>query len=178
MTTWSHSIGRTGEFVFSCHCFVFCFCERRLKLIGYEGSSNPHNYSCIIAFLTVTVYDIGGAMESVKVRGVNSGCRLRVDSSSHWVYVPCGEAGVRIFRCQIGRLLPARDPLTCVDDAVSLAVNTSDRLYVCDRASDSVYLVSVSRDTLIMRLDTPPQVRGVTDTLACVCAGEDDPGLL
>ena len=83
-------------------------------------------------------------------------CRPCVDSS-HRVYVPCGESGVRIFRCLDGRLLPARDPLRCVRDACSICVNTADTVFVCDRDTESVCLVNVSTDTVIRRLEKPAQ---------------------
>ncbi len=113
----------------------------------------------------LTVYDISGASDRslilrdrVEVEGVDAFCRPRVDSS-HRVYVPCRYSGVRIFQCERGRLLPARDPLKCVERAESLAVNTVDSLYV--GGNNSICLVSVSTDTVIRRLHKPEQVGDV-----------------
>ncbi len=84
----------------------------------------------------------------------------RVDYS-HRVYVPCASFGVRIFRCEDCRLLPARDPLMCVGNAVSVCVNTADTVFVGDWDTPSVCLVNVSSDTVIRRLERPVQVLGL-----------------
>ncbi len=112
----------------------------------------------------LTVYDMSDSedgslslIDKVEVGRVHWGCRPRVDSL-HRVYVPSGKYGVRIFRCQDGRLLPARDPLRCVRDARSICVNTADTVFVVDRDTGSVCLASVSLDTVIRRLETPAHV--------------------
>ncbi len=84
-------------------------------------------------------------------------CRPCVDSS-HRVYVPCGRFGVRIFHCQNGRLLPARDPLMhSIWGTHSIAVNTADTVFVVD--GWTVRLVSVSSENVIRQLLRPTQVR-------------------
>ncbi len=83
----------------------------------------------------------------------------RVDSS-HRVYVPRGRYGVKVFRCEDCRLLPARDPLKCVGSAMSVCANTADTVFVCDCYTKSVCLVNVSSDTVIRQLERPVQVRG------------------
>ncbi len=83
-------------------------------------------------------------------------CCPRVDNL-HRVYVPCSP-GVRIFRCRFAHLQEDRDPLKCVPRAVSVAVNTVDTLFVCDKGTKSVCLVSVSADRVIRRLETPAQL--------------------
>ncbi len=83
----------------------------------------------------------------------------RVDSS-HRVYVPCGRYGLKVFRCEDGRLLPARDPLMCVENVARVCVNTGDTVFVCDWDTWSVFLVNVSSDTVIRRLERPAQVSG------------------
>ncbi len=123
----------------------------------------------------LTMYDISGAedgsirqlepVDSVEVRGVVKHCRPRVDSA-HRVFVPCEDANVRIFRCEGGRLVSARDPLTCVEKPRSLAVNTSDSIYVCDYENDTVCLVSVSTDTVIRPIGKPEHLE---------CSGDDRP---
>ncbi len=87
-------------------------------------------------------------LSRVKISSATMDCCPRADRT-HRVYVPRCEAGVLIFRSEGGRLLPARDPLTCVQDARNVAVYTADRLYVCDWASKSVCLVNVATDTEI-----------------------------
>ncbi len=67
---------------------------------------------------------------------------------------------MRVFHYQDGRLLPARDPLECVRDACSICINTADTVFVGDRDTESVYLVNLSTDTVIRRLERPSQVTG------------------
>ncbi len=114
--------------------------------------------------LWLRVYDISGAddscfnlLDKAEVNHVLWYGRPRVDSS-HRVYVPCETSGVRVFHCQEGRLLPARDPLRCVRNACSICVHTADTVFVCDRFT--VHLVNVSTDTVIRQLETPAQVLG------------------
>ncbi len=108
----------------------------------------------------LTVYDMSDSedgslslIDKVEVGNVPLLCRPRVDSS-HRVYVPCGESGVRVFRCQDGRLLPAIDPLKCMGNAECICANTADTVFVGDRHTKSVCLVSVSTDTVIRQLET------------------------
>ncbi len=135
--------------------------------------------------LWLAVYDIRGAddgslslLDKVKVGGVSLSCSPRVDSS-HRVFVPCREAGVRVFHFHDDRLLPARDPLMCVCSARSICVNTADTVFVSDWDTKSVCLVSVSSDTVIRRLERPAQVRGdpehvsVVGHKVLVCFGEN-----
>ncbi len=98
-------------------------------------------------------------LDKVNVGDVDLHCRPRVDSG-HRVYVPCGRSGVRIFHCQDGRLLPARDPVKCVKNAISTCVNTADTLLVGDWDTSHVYLVNVSTESEIRRLQRPAQVQG------------------
>ncbi len=108
----------------------------------------------------LTMYKISGTpndapilLDKVPVKGVFQDCPPRVDSSSHRVYVPCEDAGVRILHCQDGLVLSSTDPLLrCVWDSVSIAVNTADSVYVCDYANSAVCLVSVSEDRVITEL--------------------------
>ena len=115
----------------------------------------------------LTLYDISSAedgsftlLDKVEMGTDLYIARPRVDYS-HRVYVPCGNYGVRVFRCQGGRLLPARDTLKCVGFARSVCVNTADTVFVCDWRTESVCLVSVSSDTVIRRLERPAQVLGL-----------------
>ncbi len=95
--------------------------------------------------------------------------RPRVDSS-HRVFVPCGDAGVGVFRCTFDRLEPA-DWLRCVRCAMSVAVSTGDCVYVYDGARQSVCLVHVPTDTVIRELDRPGDFshRGYWSSPTCLC---------
>ena len=116
----------------------------------------------------LTVYDISGdgggtftLLDSVELGNASIGCRPRVDGK-HRVYLPCRRAGVRRFRWE-GDRLSAMDPLACVENARSPAVNTEDAVYVSDySASSSVCLVSVSTDTAIKQLGRPEQAGNAT----------------
>ncbi len=132
----------------------------------------------------LAVYDISSTgdgnlplLDRVGVRGADWDCHPRVDSS-HRVYVPCGRGGVRVFRWEGGRLLPARTPLVCVAKARILAVNAFDSLYVV--GSDTISLVNVSTDAVIRQLDRPDQVGydrpyyvSVLGETALVCYGDN-----
>ncbi len=115
-------------------------------------------------------------IDKVKVGIVPWYCRPLVDSS-HRVYVPRGESGVRVFRCQDGRLLSARDPLKCVRDARSVCVYTADIVFVGDWGTRSVCLVNVSTDTVIRRLERPvrddPCQMFVLGQTVLVCYGDN-----
>ena len=114
----------------------------------------------------LVVYDLRGdedvslrLLDKVRVGNVSWNGHPRVDSS-HRVYVPCRWFGVGIFHYQDGRLLPAKDPLRCVGSARSVCVNKADTVFVGASNTSSVYLVSVSTDTVSRRLEKPAQVRG------------------
>ncbi len=112
----------------------------------------------------LAVYDRGTAqdgslslLDKVKI-GDGSWVGPPRSDSSHLVYVPCGRSGIRIFRCQDGRLLPARDSLRCVGNARSTDVSTADTVFVGDWDTASICLVKVSSDTVIRRLERPSRV--------------------
>ncbi len=114
----------------------------------------------------LTVYDMGGAengsltlLDKVEMQSSCMCSHPRVDSSRR-VYVPCSKSGVRVFLCRDRRLLPARDPLTCVWDARSVCGDTADTVFVCDWDTRSVFLVNVSSDTVIRQLERPARFRG------------------
>ena len=75
--------------------------------------------------------------------------------SLHRVYVACGTPGVMIFHYQDGSLLPARKPLRCVKRVSTVCPNTSDTVFAYDEDTQSIYLVSVSTDTVIRQLQEP-----------------------
>ena len=147
--TRRHSIQGTGR--------LEGFCCNDDKVYCVEWQDNTY---------WLTLYDISSAedgsltlLDKVKMGKRLYFARPRVDYS-HRVYVPCDRYGVRVFLCQGGRLLPARDPLRCARHAWSVCVNTADTVFVCDWDTKSVCLVNVSSDTVIRRLERPVQVRG------------------
>ena len=139
----------------------FCCDENKIYCVQKLEDADAPTYTYWLA-----VYDMKGRkfgslslLDKVEVGDVPWDCRPRVDSL-HRVYVPCGGSGVKVFSCQDGHLIPARNPLRCVRNACSICVNTADTVFVGDWYSDSVYLVSVSTDTVIRRLETPAEVQG------------------
>ncbi len=135
------------------------FCSDGNRLYCVEKRRNGNTF-------WLTVYGIGtveggglSLMDKEEVGDVSWVCLPRIDSS-HRVYVPCGRFGVRIFRYQDCILLPAREPLRCVDNAMSICVNTADTVLVADATTESVCLVNVPTDTVIRRLGRPAQVQG------------------
>ncbi len=137
------------------------FCGDDDKLYCLEGRFNDQT-------VWLTVYyrsgASGGSLSLLNVYRLRTSSTMfstpSVDNSSHWVYVPCGKFGVRIFRYHADCLLQAREPLICVGDARSIAVNAPDTVFVSDFKTDSVCLVSVSTDTVIRRLERPAGVEG------------------
>ncbi len=90
----------------------------------------------------------------------------RVDRQSGRVYIPCESRGVCVVRYDGSKLVPVTT-LRCVGDAYSLAVVSTDTLYVSDYSSDTVCLVDVTQDRVTHRLQPPQEVSGVTpDSLA------------
>ena len=82
-------------------------------------------------------------------------CRQpRVDGLSHYVYVPCGIAGIQIFSCEDNGLMKVLT-LTCVPCPTNVAVVSKHRLAVCDRDSGCVCLVNVATDNVITSLHGP-----------------------
>ncbi len=106
-----------------------CCDDNKIYCVGRRGDSRHW----------LAVYDMSDAedgslslLDKVEVRAdVSPYCCPRVDSS-HRVYVPCENYGVRVYRCQDGRWLPTWDMLRCVGKAWNICVNTADTVFVCD----------------------------------------------
>ncbi len=81
----------------------------------------------------------------------------RVDPKTARVYIPCGLSGVHVHRYMNGRLVTVNQ-LKCVQNSVSLAVVSSETVYVCD--SKAVCLVDVIKDKVTDRLQPPPEISG------------------
>ncbi len=83
----------------------------------------------------------------------------RVDRHSGQVYIPCKSHGVCVVRYDGCKLVPVRT-LKCVGRAYTLAVVSSDILYVCDLDRETVFLVNVTQDRITARLEEPREVKG------------------
>ena len=83
----------------------------------------------------------------------------RVDQTTAHLYIPCGVCGVYVHRYKDCRLVTLKQ-LKCVENAVSLAIVSSDTLYVCDYHSKTICLVDVTKDSVTERLQPPPEVSG------------------
>ncbi len=142
----------TGQQKIQSDCWLEGFCCDDSKIYCLERPAN-------MSVLYLREYDVSSfsLLDQAGVPYSPFDGHPRVDNS-HRVYVPSDRSGLLVFRCQSGRLLPARDPLRCVRDACSICVNTGDTLFVC--GSGTVCLVSVSRDTVIRQLRRPAQVWG------------------
>ena len=82
----------------------------------------------------------------------------RVDRHSRRVFVPCQFSGVTVARLDGDRLVKERT-LTCVSWAISVDVMSPDTVYVGDRDSKTVHVVSITADRIISTLQTPDTVR-------------------
>ncbi len=81
-------------------------------------------------------------------------CRPRVDSETHRVYVPCKEGRLLVFQSEGNRLVKVKE-LGCIRDAYSVAVFSSDTVFVCDSVNKSVWQVNVELDRVMKELPTP-----------------------
>ncbi len=75
----------------------------------------------------------------------------RVDLHTGKIYIPCWRRGVCVVRYDGNKLAPVTT-LMCVKDAASLAVVSTDTLYVCDFNSETVCVVDVNQDRVTHRL--------------------------
>ncbi len=111
----------------------------------------------------------------------------RVNRHSQRVFIPCYERGVTVARLNGDRLVRERR-LTCVRDAISLDVMSSDTVYVGDGISYSVAVVDIRADMITMTLEKPDTVREYErpyrlavlgdSVMVCYGHGYDDPTLV
>ncbi len=149
----------------ACWLYSLCCDDNRIYCIQHLEAQRKHQLA--VYNMRVPSDGILKPLDKVDVGHVSGDCRPCVDSS-HRVYVPCGRSGVRVYCYQDGRLLPARDPLRCVGYAMSICVNTADTVFVGDLDTRSVCLVNVPMDTVIRRLERPPQVTGYPGNVSVV----------
>ncbi len=111
------------------------------------------------------LYQIGAEimtlLDNAEVEGVYlTRCQPEVDRQTHRVYVPSSLRGVSVFSCE-DSLLRKVKMLTCVKFAASVAVKSSDYVFVIDWNSKSVCLVHVSKNSIIMKLQAPTQMKDI-----------------
>ena len=94
----------------------------------------------------------------------------RVDRQTGWVYIPCMSRGVCVVRYNGSKLVPVTT-LKCVTWCDSLAVVSTNTLYVCDSERDAVYLVDVPQDMVTDRLHKPQEVMGLKACCLAVLGG-------
>ncbi len=146
------------------HVAGLCYDDNKLYCVEYRGTDVRE------LDWWLTVYDIRESEDGI-LNLLDSVNLMRGDDaygslpgpcvdSLHRVYVPCGRPGVKVFHYQDGRLLPAREPLRCVKIVKTVCTNTSDTVFVYDQDTRSIYLVSVSTDTVIRQLQGPADIRG------------------
>ena len=128
-----------------------CYFSGKLYITGYEG---PSRYS-------LSVYSVPNVNNCKLLCSLflnSTVFKPCVDRHSGLVYIPCDSHGVYVVRYD-GRKLVHVTTLRCGGDAVSLAVVSSNTLYVCDRANQTVCLVDVTQDRVTARLQPPLEVR-------------------
>ncbi len=80
-----------------------------------------------------------------------------VDHSIGCVYIPGGRSGIWVIKYIAGKLVRVLR-LKCVENAVSVAVLSTDRLYVCDLKTQTVCQVDVKQDSVTGTLQAPPGI--------------------
>ncbi len=148
--------------------FLWGLCYHDNKLYCVESHSQEDKY-------TLCMYKIGArALELLDLTEITAAgtdfhhCCPRVDGVTHSVYVPCGSNGVWVYRCEDNHLKTARVPLMCVEVAQSVAVHSPTTLLVCNAKNDSVCLVNVTTDSVIMKFQKPKDLGGIITSVAVV----------
>ncbi len=138
-----------------------CYFSGRLYVVERHNDAGTDRYR--LAVYSVTDKDIPTVLDTLDLEVSDVGqsyvytdhnLQPRVDRHSGQVYIPCGHYGVRVVRYD-GRKLVLVTTLRCVKDAFNLAVVSPDTLYTSDWYSSAVYLVDVTQDRVIDRLQTP-----------------------
>ncbi len=133
-----------------------CYFSGKLYTTGYGG---PGGY--LLAVYSVTDVEKVTLLDTLLLDTLDVGSLAlepRVDQHSGRVYIPCQHHGVYVVRYD-GRKLVLVTTLRCVGDAVSLAVVSSDTLYVCDGTRKTVCLVDITQDRETARLLPPLGLR-------------------
>ena len=126
--------------------------DAQSKLYTVERREEASSYA-----YRLCVYHIGTAtlklLDSAQVK-VLFYCHPHYNRQSQYVYVPCGDEGVWIFRCLNSRLVTVKK-LRCVKNVKSVAAKTADTVIV---SADHVFLINVKTDNVIRRFQTPRYV--------------------
>lgn len=112
-----------------------------------------------LAVNSVSDWDTLALLDTLDLHLQDAYRQPRVDRQTGRIYIPCMSRGVRVVRYDGIKLIPVTT-LRCVWEAASLAVVSSDTLYVSDWDIDtvSVCLVDVLQDKVITRLQAPKEV--------------------
>ena len=133
-----------------------CYYSGRLYTVEERKEGGPHT----LAVYSITDQDTVTLLHALDLHMHGSPQSPRVDHRSGWVYIPCKSSGVYVVRYDGSKLVLVA-MLKCVRQAESLAVVSTNTLYVCDRDSKTVWLVDVAQDRIIARLQPPGEVIGV-----------------
>ncbi len=136
-----------------------CFYSGRLYTVQRRHSMYKNwSYRMRLAVYSVMDQENVTLLDTLDLEGIaRDPC---VDHQSGHVYIPCGTGGVCVVRYEGSRLIPVKT-LRCVV-ALSLAVVSTNTLYVCDWVHDAVFMVDVTQDRVRGRLQSPPEVWGDT----------------
>ncbi len=134
-----------------------CYYSGRLYTVESRWEDRSYRYR--LAVYSVSDQDTVTLLGTLDLEG--RAWHPRVDRQSGQVYIPCYARGVCVVRYDDSKLTMVTT-LRCVEDAYSLAVVSTDTLYVCDYSSKTVCLVDVSQDVVTHRLQKPWEVRGDT----------------
>ncbi len=130
-----------------------CYYSGRLYTVETRDEEDK---SDILAVYSVSDQDTVTLLDTLDLEG--EAREPRVDRQSGQVYIPCRSRGVCVVRYDGSKLVPVTT-LRCVW-AASLAVVSTDTLYVCDGGSKTVCLIDVIQDRVTARLQLPGEVRG------------------
>ncbi len=130
-------------------------CYDNWRLYTVEERKEDESYR--LAVYSVTDQDTVTLLHTLDLEG--DAWDPRVDRQSGQVYIPCQSRGVCVVSYDGSKLVPVTT-LRCVGRADSLAVVSTNTLYVCDRVSGTVYLVDVTQDRVTATLQPPQEVRG------------------
>ena len=131
-----------------------CYHSGRLYTVERRGKDWSYRYR--LAVYSASDQDTVTLLDTLDLEGRASD--PRVDRQSGQVYIPCEYSGVCVVRYDGSKLVPVTT-LRCVRKADSLAVVSTDTLYVCDYSSKTVCLVDISQDRVTHRLQPPREVR-------------------
>ncbi len=121
-----------------------CYDEGKLYVLFFNRQSGAY---------TLHVTDVNGNILATKPLEGHA-YHVCVDPRNHRIYIPMGRSGVFVVYWN-GKDLATEKILTCVSSAVSVALASSDTMYVCDVFKKAVYLVDISLDIIVDALPAP-----------------------